>query len=331
MELIWLDRVLPSATDLAGAAAVLAASNALDAPHLLAETTSVLSTLLVRGWDGEPPDAAVLRDDRGRVVGVVQVHLPRWDNRHLAIVDVAVDPALRRHGLGRRLFGAAVARARTDGRSVIVVQGWDRPHATGFAAAVGLERASEEAQRRLDVWALDRTALGSVRTEATQRAAGYELLRVPGAVPAPLLPGLLRVTESINDAPLDDLDIEDEVATEQRLRAFEAAQQAMGRRIYRVVARQAASGELAGHTLVCVDAEHPWCGWQLDTSVLAVHRGHRLGLLLKVELLDWLAEAEPQLRSLDTWNAVSNPHMEEVNERVGFRLVGHQTAWQLRL
>jgi len=314
-----------------GAVAVLDASTALDAPHLLTETTSVLMTLLVRGWDGEPPDAGVLRDDRGRVVGVVQVYLPRWDNRHLAIVDVAVDPALRRQGLGRRLFDAAVARARADGRSVVIVHAWDRPHASGFATALGLERVSETAQRRLDVWTLDRSALDPVRVEVEKHAGGYEVLRVPGVAPQNLVPGLLRVTEAINDAPTDAMDLQDEVSTEERLRAFESAQLAMGRRLYRVVVRHSASGELAGHTLVCVDGEHPWYGWQLDTSVLAAHRGHRLGLLLKVELLDWLAEAEPQLRSLDTWNAVSNGPMGSVNERVGFRLAASASEWQLRL
>jgi RimJ/RimL family protein N-acetyltransferase len=127
------------------------------------------------------------------------------------------------------------------------------------------------------------------------------------------------------------MDIEYEVATEERLRAFEAAQLAMGRRMYRVVVRHTTSGELVGHTLVCVDAEHLWVGWQLDTSVLAAHRGHRLGLRLKLEMLDWLAEVEPQLRTLDTWNAASNAHMIAVNERTGFRLMGRAAAWQLRL
>lgn len=246
-------------------------------------------------------------------------------------MDVVVDPAVRRQGLGRQLFAAAVARARDEGRAVVIAQPWDQPHAAGFAAAVGLERVSVATQRRLDVWTLDRSALDPVRVEVEERAGGYEALRVPGDVPQDLVPGLLRVIESINDAPVDDMDLQHEVSTEDRLRAFEAGQLARGRRLYRVVVRHRASGELAGHTLVGVDAEHPWCGWQLDTSVLAGHCGHRLGLLLKVEMLDWLAEAEPQLRTLDTWNAASNAHMVAVNQQIGFRPMASDVAWQLRL
>lgn len=331
MQTTWIDRERPDPADVAGAVAVLNASHTLDAPHLLTDTTSVFMAGLSLGWDGDPPEVAVLRDDRGRVVGVLKALLPQWDNRHLAIVDVVVDPAARRLGLGRQLLEVAVARVRAGGRTTMIVQSWDQPHAVGFAAAMGLVRASQEAQRRLDVWTLARSALDPLRVEAEQRSAGYETLRLGGPTPADLVPGLLLVVQAINDAPVDGMDIVDEVATEERLRAFESAQLAMGRRIYRVVVRHRGSGELAGHTLVCVDADHPWAGWQLDTSVLAAHRGHRLGLRLKVEMLDWLAEVEPQLRTLDTRNAASNTHMVDVNERVGFRLMASPVMWQLRI
>lgn len=329
--LTWVDREQPARADVAGAVAVLNASNTLDSPHLLTDSTSVFAAGLSLGWDGDPPEVAVLRDGRGRVVGVLQALLPRWDNRHLAVVTVVVDPGARRRGLGRRLFEAAVERVRADGRTTVIVQSWDQPHAVGFAAAMGLERASDEAQRRLDVWTLDQSALDPLRAEAGQRSGDYEVVRIPGATPPDLVAGLLRVTEAINDAPTDAMDLQDEVFPEERLRAFESAQLAMGRRTYRVVVRHRGNGELAGHTLVCVEAAHPWVGWQLDTSVLAAHRGHRLGLRLKLEMLDWLAEAEPQLRTLDTWNAASNAHMIAVNERVGFRLMAGAAMWQLRI
>ena len=56
--------------------------------------------------------------------------------------------------------------------------------------------------------------------------------------------------------------------------------------------------------------------------MVRAHRGHRLGLLLKAEMLRWLAEAEPQVTSIDTWNAESNDHMIAVNERLRYRALG---------
>ena len=50
------------------------------------------------------------------------------------------------------------------------------------------------------------------------------------------------------------------------------------------------------------------------------HRGHQLGLLLKIDMLRWLAEVEPQLEIIQTWNNVDNRFMINVNEALGYRL-----------
>ena len=98
-----------------------------------------------------------------------------------------------------------------------------------------------------------------------------------------------------------------------------------------MVARHRQSGELAGHTVVTVDGEQPWRGIQEDTSVTASHRGHRLGLLMKADMCRWLVTVEPELRTVDTWNAASNDHMIAVNERLGYRAIGRVLEFQRRL
>jgi RimJ/RimL family protein N-acetyltransferase len=61
------------------------------------------------------------------------------------------------------------------------------------------------------------------------------------------------------------------------------------------------------------------------------HRGHRLGLFLKIAMLRWLAEQEPQLRYLETWNAASNAHMIRVNEILGYQHIAEVIECQRRL
>ncbi len=68
---------------------------------------------------------------------------------------------------------------------------------------------------------------------------------------------MAQITGAINDAPLDDLEIEDEVFSPDRIRAYETAQIESGYRFRRVVARHRVTGELAGHTVVTVDTERP--------------------------------------------------------------------------
>jgi hypothetical protein len=65
--------------------------------------------------------------------------------------------------------------------------------------------------------------------------------------------------------------------------------------------------------------------------VVRAHRGHRLGLLLKIGMLRWLAAEEPQLRVVDTDNAGSNNHMIAVNDAIGYKVIGSKLEYQLTL
>jgi RimJ/RimL family protein N-acetyltransferase len=98
-----------------------------------------------------------------------------------------------------------------------------------------------------------------------------------------------------------------------------------GRHIYTLAALHDASGEMAAVTAVEPDPDHPDWGYQLLTAVTRKHRGHRLGLLVKTAMLQWLAEAEPQIQRIDTGNAGSNRHMIAINEALGFRV--HGPGW----
>lgn len=331
MELAWLDREHPDRRDVDGAAAVMDAANAVDTPHFLPDTTTSVLARLRHGGDGDPPAMAVAREG-GRVVGMVRVSLPRWDNTHLSVVRVVVDPRERRRGLGRRLFEAGIERARADGRRVVT--GWTFERAAGgieFLKAMGLDVVATEVMRRQDVLAIDWPRLDRYYAEALPLAAGYELLRLAGPVPEELLPQAAAMAEAINDAPFEDLELENEVFSPERVRAFEAAMAAHGSRLYRVVARHRETGELAGHTLVGVENDRPGYGWQGDTSVVRTHRGHRLGLLLKIEMLRWLRADEPQVRLLDTGNNNTNAHMIRINEQLGYEVIDKIIECQRKL
>jgi hypothetical protein len=78
--------------------------------------------------------------------------------------------------------------------------------------------------------------------------------------------------------------------------------------------------------VVAVEAERPGVGHQQGTSVVRAHRGHRLGLLLNTDMMLWLADAEPELRTVDTFNAESNDHMIAANEELGYRWMGEVSA-----
>lgn len=57
------------------------------------------------------------------------------------------------------------------------------------------------------------------------------------------------------------------------------------------------------------------------------HRGHRLGLLLKIAMMELLPTTEPQLERIVTWNDQGNEHMISVNEAMGYTVFGPPNTW----
>ena len=327
MELSWLEPERLDQSAVAGAVAVLEAARAVDTPFLPPRRTSAFVAQLRHGYEGDPPLIALGTDRSGRVLGLARVTMLPWDNHHLAIVQVTVDPRCRRQGLGRRLHQAATERVRAHGRRLVCSSTYTSAGGA-FLKAVGFEPALTLVYRRMDLLAAD---LDRLVATAGALDAGYELVRVAGEVPEELTAEVVEMSAAINDAPTGTLELEAEVFSPQRLRAFEQAQRAHGRRIYRVVARERATGVLAGHTVVGVDQEQPWYAHQYDTSVVRAHRGHRLGYHLKVDMVRWLRQVEPQLRTIDTDNASDHVHMIRINEQLGFEPLATEVEWQAAL
>jgi GNAT superfamily N-acetyltransferase len=303
------------------------AVNAQDAPWFPPHSVRGVVNDLTWGWDGEP-DTAYLGLEDGVPVATGTVSTTEYDNLHLAWLGAKVHPAHRRRGLGTAMLEAVLAEARSRGRTTFGVDAWDDAGFAAFAQAHGFERASVAINRRQVVADVDFDEVLQRYDEALGHAADYELVRRIGLTPDDELPAFAEMASAMNDAPTDDLDLEDEVFSAERLHRYELAQQARGDRMYRVFARHRATGELAGHTVVVVEDERPTQGHQHDTSVVATHRGHRLGLLLKADMNLWLREAEPQLEQVDTWNAESNDHMIAVNELLGYRVLGREIEYQ---
>ena len=303
------------------------AAKKVDAPFDYPTTVDEYTLMLRHGWDGEVPETYAAWDD-GRLVGVTAVHTSEWDNRHLAWGEVLVHPDVRGAGRGSEMLAFAENRARELGRTSIGLDGWDTDDTKRFAAKHDLPRKGAAIKRRQTLAKLDRAEIEQLYDEARTAASSYELVRLAGRTPDDLLEAVAEMTAAINDAPTDDLDIEDEVFPVERVAAYEAAQEARNRRFYRVVARHRDTGALAGHTVVVVEAERPEIGDQHDTSVVASHRGHRLGLLLKTDMLRWMAKVEPALATIDTWNMESNSPMIAVNERLGYEILGRELQFQ---
>ncbi len=331
LTLTWLDPYdLDERTALV-ALSLLEAARQVDRPDGPPPSPTHFLAVVRHGWDGDPMHLALATDGTGRPVGVVQLRVSQRDNPHLADLSVTVDPVLRRRGIGRRLFELGLDRVRAMGRTVLLASANETSPGARFLTGMGLEPVYHEVARRLDVLDVDWERLERMAADAAAHARDYELVRLPFPVPDDLVDEVGRMANAINDAPTGGLDWNPPTLDGTRIRRNEQFMRMAGRRLYRVVARRRDTGELAGQTVAVARPEAPWWVDQEDTSVVRAHRGHRLGLLLKIEMLRWLREAEPQARWMDTWNAADNSYMIAVNEKLGYRVVARINQYQRRL
>lgn len=282
-----------------------------------------------------PGDAPVhlLAHIDGQAAGLLELELPQLDNTENAAVDLMVHPAYRRRGVGRALLDRAVEVAREHRRKRLTAMTVDAvPAGTAFARQLGADSALLDVRRRLDVDRLDQAALAALLAEARGRATGYQVVLWRGHTPEEDLADIAYLEgRLLADAPMGDLAWEPERFDAERVRATDAALDARGRRRYHAGVRHQASGRLVGWTMLDVGATFDWHALQQITIVDPEHRGHRLGLLTKLENLRHLLAHESAVRAIDTFNAAANDHMITINERLGFRVMDRWTNWQLTI
>lgn len=329
-----LTRVSPDdPAQVAAVAAIQNAAQAVDDPDALPQLPAAMADHLRHGWDLHPDEAFLYTPEGGgEPVATLLVDLPLRDNLDLFWLQLEVHPEHRRRGHGTAAMTEALRMAETAGRHIVWTETVeDDAGARKFAERFGFAYASHDARRRQVLAEVDQAGVARLFAEAEAAAADYVVERLLPPVPDETLQEMVEVTAAINDAPMGTLTFEDEVFDLDRMRDIETARQRKGDRSYRVVARHRATGEIGGHTQLVVSPHRPLVGFQADTAVSRAHRGHRLGLLLKIDAMRWLAEAEPQIELVETWNNADNRFMVLVNEALGYRLSGTYATYELTL
>lgn len=290
--------------------------------------------------------------DPDAVVGFASVIMPNQGNDHAGFVDVAVHPDHRGAGVGAALLAEGERLVRDAGRGTVIATSEHRgepepddpdalvaPTGSGrirstdpgarFAIAHGYTLGQAERYSMLEL-PVDTAHVAELRAEAADRAGSdYRLVRWRDRAPQEHVEGLaLLETRMSTDAPSGEVDFREDVWDVERVRDHERRIAEANHGFLVVAAQHVVSGELAGFTMVeyVLDEDEPV--FQEDTIVLSEHRGHRLGMLLKADMLQWLAAERPGARRVHTWNAEENAYMLGINVALGFRPVGVAGMWQ---
>ena len=264
----------------------------------------------------------------GVMVGEAMVNGSGHDASALARVWVWVDPGHTRRGVGTALLARAESVA--GGRDRSVCQAQVRLGADGrganltFARRRGYTVANREVERRLRL-PVDATVLRHLESTAAPHHRDYEIRTVVGPVPADLAPSYVALKNRIGlEMPQGDLEVEEEHDTVDELNAQDRDLVASGR--VRVASYAVdRGGHVVGYSVAAVSNDHHDHVDQWGTLVHPGHRGHRIGLAVKVGLTRVLSEEFAHKRFVTTTNAETNAHMVAINEALGFA-VSHRWA-----
>jgi len=282
------------------------------------------------GWLRPDPVRRFVRlgaHDGSGVVGIASLQLEDADNTHLAIVKLMVLPDRRGGGAGSALLSAVEAAARADARSHVLssvtvpldADEQSEPSLT-FALHRGYAVAGTEEVKVADLLATE-DGWADLAATAAEKAAGYELVCWTDRAPEEHLDEIARLySRFLGEIPLGDVALNPASWSTERIRESEERWLASGRHQV-LVAAVAPDGTLAGYTNLFVLDGRPERAGIDSTLVLPEHRGHRLGLALKVRLHQETRARHPEVTRIATGNADVNTWMNAVNDQLGYRVV----------
>jgi GNAT superfamily N-acetyltransferase len=256
--------------------------------------------------------------------GAVQVDHPLRDNLHSAYCTYYVHPDRQRQGIGRALAETSYDVARRRGRRLMRTEAFapvdDSSGGLLFAEAMGFTTALVDDMKVVDL--VDTEHLwDALEAASAAKRADYRLVTWTDHLPEEYVDDYCRLNEMfVGEAPMGELEVEDEKWDTERVRAREERNRRRGRRDLAAGA-VAPDGTLVALTEVGVFDAAPTKGYQSGTLVAPEHRGHGLGLAIKILNHRQLRDRFPGCRLLVTGNADVNGPMNAVNDALGYRTV----------
>ncbi len=345
---------IPDSLDGPGGADFTAAVDARNAAEVAGygtpEVAYPAAELLPFWHDSHEPKASWVARVDGRIMARA-THEWQLDDETVGWMDLKVHPDAEGLGIGRALAEVIEEHARSLGRKRLITYAVSPdgpgerlvpPTGAGsvplanrevrFLLARGwrLEQIARASRFPLPIDAAD---VAARRAEAERHAGGaYRIHTWTGPTPERWIADqAVLFTRMSTEEPTAGLESPEDPWDEDRVREYDALQAGGPRDLLTAAAEDVASGTLAAFTQLGVPADVERPVTQEDTLVLREHRGHRLGMLLKVANLQYLEQTAPGHPCVLTWNAEENRAMLDVNEAVGFVPIAYEGAWRLDL
>jgi GNAT superfamily N-acetyltransferase len=285
----------------------------------------------------------------GRIAGMAIMSWAVDPSTNITWFGGGVHPDHRNRGIGAALLHHLEGIARESGRGVAQsgaihtsLEGGERVESpTGFGAVAKddpgvrfylkhgytLEQVHRISYLHLPI----ASEVLAAHRERANAAAGsdYRAQAWIGPTPEHWLVDIALLNQRMStDAPFAGLEIDEEPWDAKRVRIHEARSEKVGRTRLTAVVEHMPSGRLVAFNGLSIPRDRTRPVQQGPTLVLKEHRGHRLGMAVKIANLEQVAQVSPESTMVSTGNAEENRHMLDVNEAVGFVPAGYVGAWK---
>ena len=250
------------------------------------------------------------------------------DHEDSGLVIVAVRKTHRGQLVGTQLLKQCLAGLEAQGRSKVIIDAPVGSPGEPELQRLGLKKALAERVSRLALAEVDWDLMDRWIKNARDRAHEYDLLFMDAPLPEEHLESWSRISDVMNSAPQEDLELEDAEMNPEKWRSIESNLQARGMVLRTCVAVHRESGGFAGLTVLMFQEHMRWLGIQDDTGVDPSHRNKGLGRLLKASMIKRFASEFPEVEQIETGNAGTNEPMLNINIEMGFKPALFVNAWQ---
>ncbi|MHA2054677.1 MAG: GNAT family N-acetyltransferase [Candidatus Hodarchaeales archaeon] len=239
-------------------------------------------------------------------------------NKHLIIFNLGILADWRKKGIERLLMNEVNQYAKANGKTTLMSE-TDEADIREFFKEIGAQEAISGAENRLKLESVEWSKIQSWMDEGPKHAAGVSM-QFFYSLPDELLEEYCKIyTETLNQQPLGDLDINDIIYTPESYRRREEDFKKMGMISLTAVTIED-TGAISGLTEMVNRPERKTMITQGLTGVKEEYRGRGLGKWLKAAMLLRSKKEFSDIEIVTTDNASINAPMLSINERMGFKL-----------